>query len=197
MVRGHVAAREAGLPFRVGARLALEDGSEFLAWPTDRGGYGRLTTLLSRGRLRAPKGECQIGLEEMLAHAAGWCTAAIPPHQPDAAFARRFAGLAERLWPLLALPLFCAAACRMDGQDRARLAGWPSWPRRPATVPRCWPGTMCATTTAGAAPWPTCSPPSASAAPWRRWAGTPSRMPSAGSSGPATWRGCSPAIRRR
>ncbi|PWC26991.1 error-prone DNA polymerase [Teichococcus aestuarii] len=122
VVRGHVAAREAGLPFRVGARLALEDGSEFLAWPTDRGGYGRLTTLLSRGRLRAPKGECQIGLEEMLAHAAGWCLAAIPPHQPDAAFARRFAGLAERLWPLLALPLFCAAACRMDGQDRARLA---------------------------------------------------------------------------
>ncbi len=55
IVQGHVAAEELGLPFAVGARLRLEDVAEFLAWPTDRASYGRLTALLSRGKMLAPK----------------------------------------------------------------------------------------------------------------------------------------------
>jgi error-prone DNA polymerase len=69
VVRGHVAAQEAGLPYLVGTRLVLDDGSAFLAWPTDRASYGRLTGLLSRGRMRSPKGECRIDLVEMREHA--------------------------------------------------------------------------------------------------------------------------------
>jgi error-prone DNA polymerase len=38
-VRGHVAARKAGLAFRVGCRLRLEDGAEWLAWPAGRAGW--------------------------------------------------------------------------------------------------------------------------------------------------------------
>ncbi|MFC3127239.1 error-prone DNA polymerase [Pseudoroseomonas globiformis] len=121
VVRGHVAAREANLPFVVGCRLALEDGSEWLAWPTDRQGYGRLTTLLSRGRMRAPSGACRIGLEEMLEHAAGWALAAVPPRRPEAGFAARFAAVAQRLAGTLALPLFCAAARYLDGGDGERM----------------------------------------------------------------------------
>ena len=60
-VRGRVAGKRTGLPFAVGCRLRLDSGSERLAWPTDRAGYGRLTALLSRGRVRAPKGECRLG----------------------------------------------------------------------------------------------------------------------------------------
>jgi error-prone DNA polymerase len=60
VVRGHVAAKAAGLPFRVGCHLRLDDRSEWLAWPGSRAAYGRLTVLLSRGRMQAPKGECRI-----------------------------------------------------------------------------------------------------------------------------------------
>ena len=42
-----------------------------LAYPIDRDGYGRLSTLLSRGKMRSDKGECQITLEEVAAHAEG------------------------------------------------------------------------------------------------------------------------------
>jgi error-prone DNA polymerase len=121
VVRGHVAAKELGLPFVVGARLLLADGTEYLAWPTDRASYGRLTTLLSRGRMRSPKGECAISREEMLEHAQGWCLALLPPARPDASFAERLRQDAAALRSHLALPLFCAAWCRLDGEDQPRL----------------------------------------------------------------------------
>ena len=66
VVRGHVAAKEAGLPYSVGCRLRLVDGSEWLAWPTCRNSYGRLTRLLSHGRMEAPKGECRLAREDLL-----------------------------------------------------------------------------------------------------------------------------------
>jgi error-prone DNA polymerase len=121
MVRGHVAAKELGLPFVVGARLVLADGAEYLAWPTDRASYGRLTALLSRGRMRAPKGACDLAREELIEHARGWCLALLPPAWPDAAFADRLRQDAAVLRPHLALPLFCGAWCRLDGEDQPRL----------------------------------------------------------------------------
>ncbi|ONG59153.1 hypothetical protein BKE38_00320 [Pseudoroseomonas deserti] len=68
VVRGHVAAREEGVSYVVGARLVLDDGTAWLAWPTDRASYGRLSTLLSHGKMRAPKGECQISFAKMVEH---------------------------------------------------------------------------------------------------------------------------------
>jgi error-prone DNA polymerase len=65
VVRAHVAATALGLRFVPSARLVLQDGSEYLAWPTGRTGYGRLTRLLSLGRMQAPRGECQISREQM------------------------------------------------------------------------------------------------------------------------------------
>jgi error-prone DNA polymerase len=121
VVRGHVAAKAAGLPYLVGTRLVLADGTEYLAWPTDRTSYGRLTTLLSRGRMRSPKGECALTRTEMLEHAHGWCLALMPPVRPDAAFAERLRQDAAALRPHLALPLFCAVWCRLDGEDQGRL----------------------------------------------------------------------------
>jgi error-prone DNA polymerase len=117
VVRGHVAAKAAGLPFRVGCRLRLDDGSEWLAWPGSRAAYGRLTALLSRGRMQAPKGECRISRAAMLAAAEGWVLAAIPP----ARLWRDAAALRDRL----ALPLFLTAVCTFRGSDRHRLGRHP------------------------------------------------------------------------
>jgi len=128
-VRGHVAAREAGLRFAVGSRLTLNDGAEYLVWPTDRAAYGRLTTLLSRGRMAAPKGECHIAREDFYAAAEGWVVAALPPAEGagpgrdgaaqapgDATPGRRDAREAAAL---------DASGSRQGGVAQARAAGLP------------------------------------------------------------------------
>jgi error-prone DNA polymerase len=81
-----VAAKEAGIPYTVGCRLVLDDGGEYLAWPTDRASYGRLTQLLSQGRMSSPKGERRITQGDLLAAADGWVLAAVPPFEAGAAF---------------------------------------------------------------------------------------------------------------
>jgi error-prone DNA polymerase len=85
LVRGHLAARNAGLRFVPGARIDLADGFSYLCWPTDRAAWGRLTTLLSLGRMRAPKGECCLTREELLAHAEGQVLALVAPPSPSQA----------------------------------------------------------------------------------------------------------------
>ncbi|MFC7739430.1 hypothetical protein ACFQX4_27625, partial [Roseomonas sp. GCM10028921] len=64
----------------------------YLAWPTDRASYGRLTSLLSRGRIAAEKGSCELRCPDLLAHAEGLVLAALPPELPDAGFAESLRG---------------------------------------------------------------------------------------------------------
>src|SRR6266487_3521982 len=50
----------------IGARLVFIDGTpDILAYPRDRAAYGRLCRLLSQGKLRAEKGECQLRFEDL------------------------------------------------------------------------------------------------------------------------------------
>ena len=92
LVRAHVAAKQAGIRLVVGCRLELADGPDLLVYPEDRGAYGRLMRLLSQGKRRAPKGECQIALSDVLddtgvfAAGAGQVIAVVPPKRPDASF---------------------------------------------------------------------------------------------------------------
>jgi error-prone DNA polymerase len=94
VVRAHVAAKEVGIQFRVGARLELvealpEDlfdttpyrhsGTPLLAYPTSRAGYGNLCRLLTLGKLRAAKGQCFITYLEFLAHHTDLIIIAVPP----------------------------------------------------------------------------------------------------------------------
>jgi error-prone DNA polymerase len=71
VVRAHKAAKEAGLRLLVGARLLTRCGAEIIAYPQDRTAYGRLCRLLTLGNRRAPKGQCWLDLEDVLAHAEG------------------------------------------------------------------------------------------------------------------------------
>ncbi|MGH6930084.1 MAG: PHP domain-containing protein, partial [Dongiaceae bacterium] len=79
VVRAHAAAKEIGLRFVVGARLDLQDAPSLLVYPTDRAAYGRLSRLLTTGKRRAPKGECHLILDDVLAHAEGQVVIALPP----------------------------------------------------------------------------------------------------------------------
>jgi error-prone DNA polymerase len=53
----------------VGARLVFTDGTpDIVAYPATRHGWGRLTQLLTRGNLKAVKGNCILTLDDLLAH---------------------------------------------------------------------------------------------------------------------------------
>nr|WP_027285601.1 error-prone DNA polymerase [Rubritepida flocculans] len=121
LVRGMLACEAAGLRFLPGVRLHLTDGSEYLAWPTDRAAYGRLCALLSAARMQAPKGECPLDFAALAAAAEGQVLARLAPDRPDAAFAARHAREARGLRDRLALPLLLAVSHRASGADRHRL----------------------------------------------------------------------------
>jgi error-prone DNA polymerase len=91
-LHGHVAAKVAGLPFRIDCRSNSTTAPS--GWPANRA-YGRLTAMLLRGRMHAPRSECRISGTATLAAAEGWALAAIPPAEVGAVWA---AGL-RRLRP--------------------------------------------------------------------------------------------------
>jgi error-prone DNA polymerase len=57
--------------FIVGCRLDLTNGESLLCYPTDRAAYGRLTRLLTLGKRRAGKGQCELSLADVAEHADG------------------------------------------------------------------------------------------------------------------------------
>src|SRR5262249_48020942 len=69
VVRAHLIKREKSLALRYhpGVRLVFADGTpDILAYPRDRPAWGRLCRLLTRGNLRAEKGECILYLDGLL-----------------------------------------------------------------------------------------------------------------------------------
>ncbi len=137
VVRAHVAAKELGMQFIVGARLDLSDGPSLLCLPRDRAAYGRLSRLLSTGQMRAAKGCCEIGLDDVAAHCEGqvlivlppasWCGASGPEVRDEGAEegdgAAAFEDALRRLRALFAgNDLYLAAAPYRRGDDRARIA---------------------------------------------------------------------------
>ncbi len=117
-VRAHAAAREHGLDLLVGARLDLAEGRSFLCYPMHRAAYGRLSQLLSKGKLAAQKGACHITLGDVITHGDGQVFIALPPARPDPAFE----ALLVRLSGLWGDRLYLAASYRFAGRDREGLA---------------------------------------------------------------------------
>src|SRR5947209_8585721 len=116
VVRMHSACKEAGLKPLIGCRLDLTDAPSLLAYPISREGYGRLSRLLSIGKMRAEKGECELSLVDVAAHAEGIAFIAWP-EDDLAAFERELPRLREALTSLRHV----AAAYLYRGADAARI----------------------------------------------------------------------------
>src|SRR6187549_1754288 len=65
VVRAHVAAKGVGLKLLIGAEVTPDDAPPVVLLATDRAAYGELCRLLTTGRRRAPKGECQLSFEDV------------------------------------------------------------------------------------------------------------------------------------
>ena len=98
----------------VGARLVLQDCAvEWLALPTDRAAYERLSQLLTLGKRRAPKGECHLLRADLLVGCRGMILIALAC---DPATALPSLQAMQRAYPGF---VFLGAAPRYDGSDQA------------------------------------------------------------------------------
>jgi DNA polymerase III alpha subunit len=128
VVRAHVIAQESGgnkidntgFKVAVGARLVFSDDTpDILAYPRDRAAWGRLTRLLSLGKLRAEKGDCILGLPDLLDHMEGLNLVVMPPPLIHAA---RLGTLLARLKTATPRSVWLAAGMLYRGDDARRLA---------------------------------------------------------------------------
>ena len=78
-----------------GACIVTESGFSTVVLAQDRAGWGRLTRLITKGRLAAPKGECRIGLADILDHAEGLEFVVRVPIAADSNWYRAVLHLAE------------------------------------------------------------------------------------------------------
>ena len=101
----------------VGARLCLQDCPiDWVALPTDRAAYQRLSRLLTLGKRRAGKGDCHLSLADLEAGCQGMILIALP--SADQNLGRAHAPL-QRLSRAFPNHVFLGAAPRYDGSDQA------------------------------------------------------------------------------
>ena len=119
VVRAHTAAKEVGLPLCVGARLVLRNGLEIIIYPHTREAYGALSSLLSEGKLRAEKGDCDLCLNDVLTlRVHPFSLIVMPPQRLNSAFEDQL----TRLSAAFPGETFLAARFAYQGQNRERLA---------------------------------------------------------------------------
>ena len=127
IVRAHLEAREiardakhATTPRLIPAtKIVLSDGFGATALPTDRAAWGRLCRLLSLGRLRAPKGGCDLGMSDVLEWGAGMIWLLWPPNTL-AADTAAWHDKARQMIAQFPGQVNLIMAPHYDGQDRAR-----------------------------------------------------------------------------
>ena len=122
VVRIHAEALKAKIKPVIGCRLQLTTGEEFLAYPRDRTAYGRLCTLLSKGKMHMPdgtwqeKGACDITLDDLAQYSDGTQLIAIPGDN-----ILHFGAGLRRLTKALPSLKHIAVSYLYRGDDRARI----------------------------------------------------------------------------
>ncbi len=102
------------------ARLVLTDAPDVIALPRTRVGWGQLSRLLSKGRLRAEKGACLLHLADVLDHAEDLHLLLVPHPQQTPCGAYGWGPHAEVLSRRFAGQMHLMLAPTYDGADRAR-----------------------------------------------------------------------------
>ncbi|MEM1011766.1 MAG: error-prone DNA polymerase [Planctomycetota bacterium] len=118
VVRAHVEAERHGIRQIVGSRVVLACGLAVYVWPTDLAAYGRLTTLLTIGKLRAKKGACELGLWDLLEYAQGQMLGIEPPPRIDEAFVDKLRTLRDWCGGTGSLSLLASRDYGADDEQR-------------------------------------------------------------------------------
>src|SRR5207237_10309565 len=107
--------KEVGVMRVVGAPLAVVDCPQLFVWPSDRAAYGRLCKLLTLGKRRATKGQCNLSVTDFIEYSDGILAAVIPPELIPDGFIRQVNTLKDVLGKRLSL----AAACVYESDNHA------------------------------------------------------------------------------
>ncbi|MEM6468643.1 MAG: error-prone DNA polymerase [Planctomycetota bacterium] len=75
---GETSVHRPNFQYIVGAEVHPQDGPSMVLWPTNRVAYGRLCQLLSRGRMRAEKGSCELFLNDIFEFSEDMIAGAYP-----------------------------------------------------------------------------------------------------------------------
>ena len=103
----------------VGARLVFIDGTpDILAYPRDRQAYGRLCRLLSKGKLKADKGECHLSFSDLEEFSEGLLFVLMPPYRFETAKLLR---TLDALSQLKGEGVWLAGSMFHRGDDRRRM----------------------------------------------------------------------------
>ena len=117
-VRAFARGRLRELRVITGARLEFADAKTVLCFPTDRAAYGRLSQMLTDGKRRAKKGECDLRFADLFQYGVGQRLIAVPPEEIDENYAAQLRALTERFPG--AVSLAASHLCR--GDDAKRIA---------------------------------------------------------------------------
>jgi error-prone DNA polymerase len=120
VVRAHVEAERQEVRQVVGSRVELACGLAVYVWPTDLAAYGWLATLLTIGKLRATKGQCLLGLWDLIEHAQGQMLGIEPPAKINDDFVAKLQNLRDFCGGTGSLSLLAARDYGADDEQRLR-----------------------------------------------------------------------------
>ncbi len=123
IVRAHKAAKGKDIRMIPACRLELLDGYPLLAYPTNKEAYGLLSSLLTKGNLRAEKGQCHLYKTDVYTHAKGIKFIAIPPAALNSnfEFAPEFITALQEYKDALGNNLYLGASFLYAGDDQKKL----------------------------------------------------------------------------
>ncbi|NLU90682.1 error-prone DNA polymerase [Chitinophaga sp. Ak27] len=123
IVRAHTAAKEQHIRIIPGCQLQLLDGPSLLAYPTNQDAYSRLSALLTKGNLRAEKGQCHLYKADVYEHAEGMIFIALAPTALNASFdyENTFKNSLQEYRKALGKQLYLAATRTYQGDDFKKL----------------------------------------------------------------------------
>jgi len=84
VVRVHVAAKAAGLKLLIGAEITPVEAPSVVLLAQNRTGYARLSTLITVGRRKAPKGKCRLTMDDVAQYSEGLIACIVSANQDDA-----------------------------------------------------------------------------------------------------------------
>ena len=128
VVRANVAAREHGLHLLIGAEITPLDAAPLVLLAPDRAAYGRLCRLITRGRLRSPKGDCALYLSDIAELGPGLIAIVLPTvaprahHRPEAPCTLSNQATFSAYRAIFGDRLYLAAELTCDVPDEVRLA---------------------------------------------------------------------------
>jgi DNA polymerase III alpha subunit len=123
VVRAHTAAKECGLKLIIGTEVSVLEGMRLVLLAMDRGGYGNLSALITRGRRREKKGAYRLARSDLEQGLEG-CLALLISHSArggETSARRYMMGEARWLAEAFSGRAWIAVELHREGEDEARL----------------------------------------------------------------------------